>query len=750
MRAPVNSMSEHKPTPPNFIPEEDLSMHENFAPIIAENGLIRQPQVPDEEVILTSSLTRIDTLQDLVQIRQAEKKEKTLPPQPIPQELTSSPQGEKMPGSKEEEKSSNGVHSPLEGEVVGQVVPDIKKSRYPNSSSPLEGEGGRSPGEGENIPPPTLPAVIPAATTALIKAGKPKRRPFGLFKKRKKSNQPVKSQAQPPATPPTTPAPTQGRRSHRWPWLFAVLLFLFLGSMTGLVPVEKIPLLRNVAYALGFTKDDTSRISFLRALLAWADKTIGLPGDWRVDASSTSLFARGLGANLGTSADAENTADLNARMTRYNGQTSLINMAALQKLQREKGRPQDGLLGAVMPGPGQAEAQAAPAQLIGDHVEVRTESTRVQGDVYFGSDAAAINRDARDAYDSSKTLTKVKNPHIADGKPIDWLSNMAQKMVRATNSLAGVDRELNNTKVNWASSVVDVGDKKEHKDLYHAWITSRMSKYTSNLMLKKALADSSFLGADIPTVASNVLTFGGIQVDMDSFSRDQQEWQEYLEWEKQCKEELSDRGAGGRIDRSIEQYNSMFSSFNDKAEPNLGFPVDCSPSGGVNDSQRRSAFEGRIHKITTLCDSVTSDYTVLGNKCLMQSFSGTCDKSIRTKYSGRWDAFAKHCQDAYAAEEQKWKEEWCQQNKAACEAGTTPPPYPASKWETDSKNYTQEKWGTPIESEVLAETGAHSDYFSAVVRSEVDADGNVTYIKPGSQDNVTDTVVKGMQQNKTL
>ena len=727
-------MSEHKPTPPNFVPEEDLSMHENFAPIIAENGLIRQPEVPDEEVVLTASLTRIDTLQDLVQIRQAEKKEKTLPPQPVPQELTSSvPAAETVSSSV---VPSNPEHSFA---ITSEEKPTLDLASAPQ-------EGGRSSGEGENTPTTTLPAVIPAATTTLMTTGKTKRRKPSLFKKRKKSKK--QANPQPPATPPATPAPKQGHNSRRWPWVLAVLLFLFLGSITGLVPVEKIPFLRNVAYAMGFTKDDTSRMSFLRALLAWADETVGLPGNWSVDSSS--LLAGKLGTGLGVSTDMENIADLNARMTRYNGQTSLINMAALQKLQREKGRPQDGLRGAVMPAPGQAEAQAAPAQLIGDHVEVRTESTRVQGDVYFGSDAGAINRDARDAYDSSKTLAKVKNPHIADGKPIDWLSNMAQKMVRATNSLAGVDRELNNTKVNWETMVVDVGDKKEHRDLYHAWITSRMSKYTQNNMLKKSLADSSFLGADIPTVASNVLTFGGIQVDADSFSRDQKEWQEYLEWEKQCKEELSDRGASGRIDRSIEQYNSMFSSFNDKAEPNLGFPVDCSPSGGVNDSQRRSAFEGRIHKITTLCDSVSSDYTVLGNKCLMQSFSGTCDKSIRTKYSGRWDAFAKHCQDAYAAEEQKWKDEWCQQNKAACEAGTTPPPYPASKWETDSKNYTQEKWGTPIESEVLAETGARSDYFSAVVRSEVDADGNVTYIKPGSQDNVTDTVVKGMQQNKTL
>ncbi len=728
-------MSEHKPTPPNFVPEEDLSMHENFAPIIAENGLIRQPQLPDEETILTASLTRIDTVQDLVEIRQAEKKEKTLPPQPVPQELESV------------------SAEPLNPEHTFAITSE-EKPTLNLTPSPLEGEEGHSSGAGETAQSTTtLPAVIPATTTALVTTQKPKRRKSSLFKKRKKSSKqekPIKKLAkeQPPAIPPTTPAPTQSRKS--WRWLLAVLILLFLGSITGVVPVEKIPLLRSVAYAMGLTKDDTSRMSFLRALLAWADKTVGLPGNWSADTGRTSLFARRSTVENSTGLETSGTDGLNARMTRYSGQTSLINMAALQKLQREKGRPQDGLRGAIMPAPGQAEAQAGPAQLIGDHVEVRTESTRVQGDVYFGSDAGAINRDTRDAYDSSKMLTKVKNPHIADGKPIDWLSSMAQKMIRATNSLAGVDRELNNTKVNWQSSVMDVGDNKEHKDLYHAWITSRMSKYTQNNMLKKALADSSFLGADIPTVVSNVLSFGGVQVDAENFSRDQKEWQEYLEWEKQCKEELSDRGASGRIDRSIEQYNNMFHSFNDQAELNLGFPLDCSPSGGVHDLNRRSAFEGRIHKITTLCDSVTSDYTVLGNKCLMQSFSGTCDKSIRTKYSDLWNGFVQHCHQKYVEEEQKWKDEWCQQNKAACEAGTPPPPYPAAKWEEDAKAYTQEKWHTRIEDEVLTETGAKSDYFSAVVRTEVDANGNVIYIRPGSQEHVTNTVVKGMQQNKTL
>ena len=762
-----NLMSENKPTPPNSVPEEDLSLHEDFAPIIAENGLIRQPKVPAEEEILTSTLTRIDTFQDLVQIRRAEK-EKTLPPQPVPQELST----QELPAAEHTFSIANEESKPqldlTESAIENNKTSHPEPRPLPLGRAPKGSYSGSNPTDSESIShkksqeesntlkesTSTLPAVIPAVNTALVSVRKTKNRKKGLLNKKRKPKKQKKNVANvPPTDTPPSPNAQKEHFNRRWVWVAAVLCLLFLGGIVGVLPVERIPLLRNLAYAMGFSKDDTARMSFLRALLAWTDKTIGLPGEWGEDSSRTSLFARGRTANSTTEEDGNDNyaTGLNARMARVGGQTSLIDINALQKLQREKGRPLDVVRGAVMPKAGQEEAQADPAQLRDGQVIVRTESTIVQGDVYFGSDAGAINRNLQDAYDSSKTLTKVKNPHISDGKPIDWLSNMAKKMIRATTSLAGVDRQVENTKVTWMSNVVDVGDEKEHRDLYHAWITSRMSKYTENNMLKKALADSSFLGADLPQTASNVLNFGGVQIDMDSLSQDQKEWQEYLEWEKQCKEELKTTGASGRIDNSINQYNAMFSSFNEKAEANLGFPQDCNPNGGINDSARRSRFVGRINKITNLCDSVTADYGVLGNKCLMQSFTGTCDKSIRDTYNDKWDGFVQYCNAKYLEEEQKWKDDWCSQNKPRCDNGETPPPYPTEKWIAASKTYTQEEWnGQSIENEVLEETGADSEYFSAVVRAKVDENGNVIYVQPGSQENVSNTIVEGMKQNKTL
>ena len=70
-------MSTKPPKPPNSVPEEDLNLHEDFSPIIAENGLIRQPKAPEvNEESLPAFLTRLDTLQDLVQLRHAEQEAK--------------------------------------------------------------------------------------------------------------------------------------------------------------------------------------------------------------------------------------------------------------------------------------------------------------------------------------------------------------------------------------------------------------------------------------------------------------------------------------------------------------------------------------------------------------------------------------------------------------------------------------------------------------------------------------------------
>ena len=62
-----------------LVPEEDLNLHEDFQPIIAENGLIRpqKQEIPDDFTVLPdATFTRMDVVQDLVEIRSAQQKAK--------------------------------------------------------------------------------------------------------------------------------------------------------------------------------------------------------------------------------------------------------------------------------------------------------------------------------------------------------------------------------------------------------------------------------------------------------------------------------------------------------------------------------------------------------------------------------------------------------------------------------------------------------------------------------------------------
>ena len=53
-------------------------------------------------------------------------------------------------------------------------------------------------------------------------------------------------------------------------WVVLVL-FLFFFSLCGFVPVGKIPFLRNIAYAMGYSAEEAAKISMLKALLSWKE-----------------------------------------------------------------------------------------------------------------------------------------------------------------------------------------------------------------------------------------------------------------------------------------------------------------------------------------------------------------------------------------------------------------------------------------------------------------------------------------------
>ena len=610
-------MSENKEGMP-FVPEEDLDLHENFSPIIAENGVIRPPaskrQESEEDATVSDAMfTRMDTIQDLVQIRSLEQAPQEAAPQ-VPPEESAVPSLEPSQPEKTSMQTIPAQDPEMTLPSLEEIKPVVKETKTEVQSS-----------KGKSFFP---------------KRSKPTKSERKRRKKEAVAKQAISTTPKQPAS--QTPAP-KPKKSSRWQWVFAVVCFLFLGTVSGVVPVEKIPFLRNLAYAMGFSKEDTSRMSFLRALLTWTDKTIGLPGQWGTDESRDSLWAhtRGEGAQ-------DDLGGIYARMERASGKTSLIDINALNALQRQKGRQLDGIRAAVVVDP-RREQEQDPAALRDSEVNVRTEANQDKGDVFFGSDATSVNRDLKDGYDSVNALKKIANPYIADGEPIDWLKNMTKRMMKSNMGISGINKELGSIGVLWGSTVEELGEQKPHRDLYHAWITSRMAKYTDNLMLKKALADTGFWGAELPTMAADVLGFGGVQIDSESFQEDQEAWKEYLEFEKKCKAALS--SSGGKVDELIKEFNALVTT-----ESNWDFPANCAAPYGRSGSYGGTKFDRSVQRVENICKELDASYNNLEEECKMvirRNKVVNCTV-ISDTYENRWTTFQSKCNEYFNDYFEKW------------------------------------------------------------------------------------------------
>lgn len=799
----------------NPVPEEDLSLHEDFAPIIAENGLIRQKETPKTQQD-DPLATRMDVVQDLVALRSHAKKEAP-PPMPDMEEF-STKSHRKFWGRRKKKKAkkttpsfaapaANAQPDPASGPQLtlpagsaaqteaaapqDVLQPDrgMQPTQTPAEISPLQSQSSL-PGEAvptadsvtsfaqtaDSAQPPAqeqtsmeLPtnlrdlsdtfALQSSAAQAAAPNGvaQPDKTPHstppavyeseGLITARvpipftaapAAAAQPAKQEKRPkPGLPPkpTKPKPAAvqqqpPQRVRRWPWVVLVLVLGLLAVVGGLVPVEKIPLLRNLAYAMGFDKQDTARMSFLRALLTWTDETVGLPGRWE----RPSIAGSGNIADGGIfTLDDPDRGSFMARMERSGGKTQLIDMQALHALQRKEGHSLDTISGTSLAAPGQEDTQGR-AEIRDGQVLAQTEANRTQGDVYFGSEAYAVNRHFQDGYDSTKTLAEVKNPHISDGVPIDWLKNMTQRMMRADTGLAGLNKELDSTKVNWRMGLADLGDGKANKDLYHAWITSRMSKYTSNIMLKKSLADSSFLGADIPTTATNVLSFSGVQVDAESLAQDQQDWKEYLEFEKTCREELTSEGrAGYKVMKAEEDMSKMLER---ESPSNWGVPATCLDMYKQGNFVAPSSFVKKVGEVQTICTTLETGYAALGEACRMQYYPNEikCDK-ITSDYNARWTEYYAGCKTFHDSKKAAWEAQY-----RAEHPGQNPPDYDKTQWLNDGKEKTEESFLGNETKDSLQKDNAQ---FATLLRATCDNAQNCTAKYNGDVSKVQETIDQG-------
>lgn len=451
-------------------------------------------------------------------------------------------------------------------------------------------------------------------------------------------------------------------------WSVAVVLLILLGILS-FVPAGKIPFLRQLMYAMGYSYEEGQKTSFLKALLSWNEHRKILNGEIP-DPNEMSVF--------GTDAGAFNSATNKA-------QNKLIDINSVNAALAKSGKKGDKLAGAYYdPAQDAARANGAASE---DDATVRignkdaTANTQANNaknaDVFFGEDSSLIARDKKDGYNSVNTLKKVAIKPIAGSSGMDWLGRTIDKAVRNDTDLTDFSKALDNsgTALAQIGNVAKVGDSRAKRDMYWAWLMGRAARRTPQTLLKKTLASASFDGAEMPRSVFTASGFSGVGIRADDVLADMDSVQQYLDQDKNCQEAIN-QGMGMANDEELaSQIQGLAGSF----------PANCE---AVEDGG--GTYMGTLTSISNTCKNMKTAYEQIQNRCSTLSLvnDSQCES---VKLASYYEDFATMC----AAEKQKCEEmpddsEESAQAKAQCFAD----------WGGISSNESHE--GYPWDSDDLA------------------------------------------------
>lgn len=394
----------------------------------------------------------------------------------------------------------------------------------------------------------------------------------------------------------------RGILSSNKTWVTLILLVI-LFILTAFVPVAKIPGLRNLAYAMGYSEEETEDISFLRALFSWNEHSKNRSGELSRD----ELLASGDLARLAQEGkDVPNQTD-----------DLLFNFRAVNTSLRRKGQKADtGISQMINPG----ASEDAPGVKVTSDTTVTSGNT-VPAEVYFGEEANLVERDKNDGYNTSKMLAKIKNPYTINSSGHDWLTTQAQHAFWADSDIEHLMNNLNSKTPGGArlnSNLSDTSEKKSHRDVYYAWLTSNAGRRTPDLWLKKTLAAAGFMGADLDRQKLVFNGFGGMKLDEDAIMADMENIEARKKIEKQCEDSLSTSGEA--LKEILKNADSGISAIAG------AFPKSCDELGG--------GFESTLQKVETQCKQAENSYKELKQNCQTTYTTGNCNlPDLRARYT---------------------------------------------------------------------------------------------------------------------
>lgn len=439
----------------------------------------------------------------------------------------------------------------------------------------------------------------------------------------------VYSVKQKQAVPERTSLPKETPAKPLRPWYarkrtWAVVLLLLMLLLGGwFVPAGKIPLLRSIVSAMGYSADEAEGTSLLKALLNWREHAQIARGE-KADPNELAVFTN---SNV-----LANTIGINGEGADGKIKNSLYDIAMVNASLARQGKKAEGITGSAYTGPkGEEDLNAPVVSVKNSKATAATQSNAQTAEVYFGSDASALERNKKDGYNSVNLLSKIPNPHITGGAGAgDWLDRLIDK---ASLESSGMEKLFDNNEgknmkaIN--SAMTDLGKTRAQKDMYFAWLMSRAANRTPQVILKKTLASAGWEGGQLYDTVFTAGGFSGVNIKEQDVEVDIQKVEKYLNADEQCEKTIkaTDATITNAMDNAIANINGLWNKF----------PTTC-------EQLDSSGFLKSLNEIREQCETARSAYNILSNGCsAMRVNVGSCTTN---KLEDRFTAYQAYCKAA--------------------------------------------------------------------------------------------------------
>ena len=403
-------------------------------------------------------------------------------------------------------------------------------------------------------------------------------------------------------------------------WTVLVVL-LFLSYFFTAIPVEKVPLLRNLAYVMGFTREETKTFSFLKTLLTF-------PQHYKAHRAEKEDWERTRKSSAAAIAASTEDALL------YKAQ--LINFKQSSQGANPQGQDSDELHKVRQANTARDSRVVALASVLRDDPAATQTAQKTAGsEVFFGTQEGIIPRDPTAGFDTTQNLSDLPSPGVVDSHKTDKLLEAAESFYARTTNI-DFQNKLTEHTIGSRTMLQDLSspdDKKPRVDVVYAWLTSRAAKRTENKMLKKTLAAAGFLGADLtrPMLLTALDGTGTMAVDPRQIDVDISVAKERVEREEKCTNYLTDGAYQSEI---IEFWQNTINGDNGYLKKVWNSMDNLLNATCDTYQDKISVFNNNMNDLSDKCQTLNSSYGTVQTACQITVKSGKCDNSsIRNDFT---------------------------------------------------------------------------------------------------------------------